>query len=1203
MASKEHELAIKIAGKVDASLGGSIDQVNSKLSQLGKMAKLAGKIGISKIGTGIANTAKLAAAGIGTATAAAGGLAMSAINVGKQFESSMSQVQATMLLDTSTAEGQQAYKTLENAARECGATTAFSAVEAAEGLNYLALAGYDVEKAATALPTILKLAGAGAMDLSSASDMVTDAMSALNMEATQDNLSMFSDQLAKAASKSNTSVAQLGEAILTVGGTANTLSGGLTEANTAISILSDNGVKSSEAGTALRNVILSLTAPTDKAAGKLEELGVKVADSTGNMRSLEDIMYDLNMAVGTMGKVERQSALNEIFNKVDLKSVSALMAATTLNIDGLGSSLSKMGIKYSDHSAIINQIATDYNTLGDRTEATEMIMKDMGVSTEQANAIFDTIVQNCGKATNRFQQLSAAINDSKGACDEMYATQLDNLEGDIAILQSGLADLGITFYQDTKGPIREVTQLASNMINALGNAYKGTKENPGTFQDMIEQVGPCLATMTTAVASYIPQMVETGVTIVDGLIQGITSNLPTLVSAGTQAITAFVSGVVTIVPQLILAGTTIITQLMQGITTQIPQLINSGTQTIASFAQGFSTAFPQMMQAGAQLISSLIDGIGQNASSLISSGVQIIGSLAIGILQALPQVISSGAQLILSLIQGIVNNLPQIIQVATTAILCFIEGVVQALPSIVEASVQIIVALVDGLANNIENIAIAGGQIIMALLTGIIRALPTLVSGLLQIVITISQTLTSASWWLDIGKKLIIGIVKGIASMGSLLWDTIKSLFLGGDPPDLSQYGVEAAQSYNRGLEQGMSQQNAQKLLNGNAWTNANAPQLEQAGISAGTAYARGINQGINASNYPALDILKQQQTTIPVPDNTQAIQAMAQSGQASADAYTQSLQAGLGDINIDSGIDTSAITSTMSTAGTESGTAYTESLDTTISSYTLGVNVDTSQAVTSFNVAGSDAGNAFNQALTAALSSIDFTTILNVSTIPPIFTQAGTAGGNALATAITASQGIVLGAVQAMCNAIQQAFAAVWQSVISTAQSSLASLTSICASEAQRAASAIKQAFEGMTITVPKPRIPQISVSTSTVSYGEGGSVSVPNFSVAWNAKGGIFDRPTIFNTSKGLQGVGEAGPEAIMPLDTLWSKLDNIMQETFNDSHDETVTIEYKPTYQFYGGTPSKKDIMDTETMSQAKFNKMLDRYYKDKKRTSFA
>ena len=270
---------------------------------------------LKTIGSNMSKYVTLPLAGIGTASVA----------TAANFEKSMSQVAATMGM---TAEeinnGSESYKKLEQAALDMGATTQFSASEASEALNYLALAGYDVDKSVSTLPTVLNLAAAGGLELGYASDVMTDAMSALGLETSQ--AEGFVDQLAKTSQKSNTSVGQLGEAILTVGGTAKVLAGGTTEMNTALGILADNGIKGAEGGTALRNVILSLSAPTDKAAKTMKELGLEVFDAQGNMRPLNDIFKDLDGTLSTMTQGEQTKVLSELFNKVDLKSVNALLA-------------------------------------------------------------------------------------------------------------------------------------------------------------------------------------------------------------------------------------------------------------------------------------------------------------------------------------------------------------------------------------------------------------------------------------------------------------------------------------------------------------------------------------------------------------------------------------------------------------------------------------------------------------------------------------------------------------------------------------------------------------------------------------------------------------------------------------------------------------------------------------------------------------
>ena len=279
-------------------------------------------------------------------SAAVAGLGTAAVTTAASFESSMSQVQATMGITKdamSKVDGQtvNTMDTLSALAKKMGAETAFSASQCADALNYLALAGYDTQQMVDTLPTVLNLAAAGSMDLASASDMVTDAMSALGIGVEQ--AEMMVDQMAKTASSTNTSVAQLGEGILTIGATAKSIKGGTAELNTALGILANNGIKGAEGGTHLRNVILSLQSPTSQAAAALKQLGVSVYDSEGNMRSLNDILGDLNTSMSGMTSADKQNIISTIFNKTDLASVNALLSNTGDAWDELQSSIADSG--------------------------------------------------------------------------------------------------------------------------------------------------------------------------------------------------------------------------------------------------------------------------------------------------------------------------------------------------------------------------------------------------------------------------------------------------------------------------------------------------------------------------------------------------------------------------------------------------------------------------------------------------------------------------------------------------------------------------------------------------------------------------------------------------------------------------------------------------------------------------------------------
>ena len=307
---------------------------------LGKIEEVGGKL--QTVGNKVTNVGEK----LLPVTAGVTALGTAAVKTTANFDSSMSQVQATLGITSnsmSTLDGKSVntMDSLRKLAKEMGSKTAFSASECADAMNYLALAGYDTQEIYDTLPTVLNLAAAGNIDLADASDMVTDAMSALGMDTSE--ATKMVDQMSKTASSTNTSVAQLGQGILTIGATAKTVKGGTAELNTALGILANNGIKGAEGGTHLRNVILSLQNPTDKAAATMEKLGVQVYDSEGNMRSLNDILGDLNTSMDGMTTAEKQNIIASIFNKTDLSSVNALLANTGETWDDLQQSIIDSG--------------------------------------------------------------------------------------------------------------------------------------------------------------------------------------------------------------------------------------------------------------------------------------------------------------------------------------------------------------------------------------------------------------------------------------------------------------------------------------------------------------------------------------------------------------------------------------------------------------------------------------------------------------------------------------------------------------------------------------------------------------------------------------------------------------------------------------------------------------------------------------------
>ena len=373
----------------------------------------------------------MAALGMG---AAIGAFGISSVKTGMEFDSAMSQVAATMGKTMSDLENETGSVDLawgkfsgnmRDYAKEMGAHTKFSATEAAEALNYMALAGYDTQKSMEMLPPVLNLAAAGNMDLATASDMVTDASSALGLS--QAETVKMVDQMAAASSKSNTSVAQLGEAMLTVGGTAKVLRGGTTELSTALGILADNGTKGAEGGTALRNILTSIQgAKFEKTFGKM---GISAYDAQGKLRSLKDIFGDMQVAMDGMTDEQRTDIINKTFNARDLKNVNALLGTTA----------------------------------------------------------------------DRWDELTAAIDESEGAAQKMADTQLDNLAGDITLLKSAFEGLKISVSDKLMPVARQLVQFLTWCIDhasTLGPIILGVASAFGTFAVAIN-IGSIMAKLKT----------------------------------------------------------------------------------------------------------------------------------------------------------------------------------------------------------------------------------------------------------------------------------------------------------------------------------------------------------------------------------------------------------------------------------------------------------------------------------------------------------------------------------------------------------------------------------------------------------------------------------------------------------------------------------------------------------------------------------
>lgn len=236
------------------------------------------------------------------------------------FDDSMRKVKATS--GATSGEFQQ----LRDKALEMGAKTKFSASQSAEALNYMALAGWDTKEMMTGIDGVMQLAAASGEDLGSVSDIVTDSLTAFGLKAKDSG--HFADVLAQASSKANTDVRGLGEAFKYAAPVAGALGYTVEDTSIAIGLMSNAGIKGEKAGTALRTMFSNLAKPTKAMKNQMDELGISITDSQGNMLPMRDVMDQLRGKFKGLSKDQQASAAATIFGKEAMSGALAVINAS-----------------------------------------------------------------------------------------------------------------------------------------------------------------------------------------------------------------------------------------------------------------------------------------------------------------------------------------------------------------------------------------------------------------------------------------------------------------------------------------------------------------------------------------------------------------------------------------------------------------------------------------------------------------------------------------------------------------------------------------------------------------------------------------------------------------------------------------------------------------------------------------------------------
>lgn len=607
----------------------------------------------SSLSEGLGKAAKVGAAAIGAATTAVAAFSAKAVMTGKDFDASMSQVAATMGKTVDEIED------LRKFAQEMGASTSFSATQAADALNYMALAGYDAETSMNMLPNVLNLAAAGGIELAQASDMVTDAQSALGLSL--DETSDLVDKMAMASSKSNTSVAQLGEAILTIGGTAKNVAGGTTELSTALGILADNGIKGGEGGTALRNIILSLSAPTDKAATAMKSLGLEAYDADGNLRPLNDIFNDLNGTLSTMTQGEQTEVLNEMFNKVDLKSVNALLANSGERFDELSGYIDEaQGSAQKMADTQLDNLQGDLTLLASAFEGVQIALSDK--LTPTIRTFVKMAGDGLGEVTKKLQagDWSGAFNVIGKVATEAITKLTQSLP---QMIEAGISLIG-ALGQGIMDNAPVILQAALDTIKVLADGLISGLPN------LIPAVVDIILQITDTLLDNMDMLIDVSIDLIMALADGLINALPILIEKTPIIIVKFVDGIVRNLPKIMEASQDIMLKLAEGVVNNVPKLVEKVPMLVNAFINAWKAQASMIIQIGRGIIDFVKDGINDAYTAFtstvigwVNNAIAFLGSLwgsvtSIGqnIVEGIWAGISNGYSWITNKISGWVGN-------------------------------------------------------------------------------------------------------------------------------------------------------------------------------------------------------------------------------------------------------------------------------------------------------------------------------------------------------------------------------------------------------------------------------------------------------------------------------------------------------------------------------------------------------------------
>lgn len=1005
LSSELHENKTKLSDAEYAA-----DKLDNSLEEVESSAKKADD-GFTMFKATLAN---LAADAIMRAVDGIKNLVGNVIELGQNFTSTMSEVSAI-----SGATGED-FEKLEACAREYGATTVFSASNAAEALKYMSLAGWDADQSTSALGGVLNLAAASGMELGAASDMVTDYLSAFAMEA--GDAAYFADLLSYAQSHSNTTAEALGEAYKNCAANLNAAGQDVETVTSLLEGMANQGYKGSEAGTAMAAIMRDITNGMKDGAIKIGETSVAVMDAQGNFRDLTDILTEVEAATNGMGDAERAVALSSTFTADSTKGLNLILNEGMDNIAGYEEELRGASGSAEEMANIMNDnLSGDVAAMNSAFEELGLKIYDALESKLRAGVQFITngVIPAIEWLGGHIPEVTIAVS---GLGAVIAAMNWGTISSKIAMVKGALVKLAAAL-----GGVSLPAIAIIAVITAVALAFTNLWKNNEEFRNKITAIWDGIKA----------KFDEFGQGIVDRLnalgfeFEDITEVMKAVWDGFCEVLAPIFEGVFQQISNILNEALDILTGLFDifaGIFTGDWDMVWQGVQEVFGAVWDFVVAtFENWISTFTSLADTVLGWFGTDWETVWTN---------------VKTFFSDTWNAISSFFSGILTGIKTFFTDTWNAIVSFFSGILSGIYSSVTGTMTEIHDTFTNIWDSITGFLSGAWETIKNIVTVGIMAVKEIISAAFQII-----TLPFRFIWENC-KDTVLSI-----------WETIKSVI--GEKIDAVKEKITTVTT-------------AISNVASAAW-------------NAISSTASSLWEGIKGTIGSKIDAAKEKVSTA-----TSTITSVASSAWSSVSSTASSLW--------------STISSTVSSKISAASSA--------VSSATSTITSVASSAWSSVSSAASSKWESVRSTISSKLSSAQSTV-----------------------------SGLMSGITSTMSSGLSSALSTV-SGKFSSIYSTISSKMSAARDAVGNAISALKSKFN-FSWSLPHLKLPHVSISGSFSINPP----SVPHFGISWYKDGGILTRPTIFGAAgNNLLAGGEAGAEAVVPLATLWDKLETMITSVFN-------------------------------------------------------